>query len=344
LAIYFRGELQMISHFGSCAKSVALAGFLLIGLNANSANAQLCGQLAGVNFTENFNTLAATGSTLLPNGFEFAFVKSSGLSYTADNGSTSTANTYSYGATGNTDRALGELTSSNVSTTIGACFTNNTNHAITSFLIGYTGEEWRLGVADTTVDTLHFEYSTNATSITAGTFISVTQLDFDTPANSGAGTKDGNVATNRTVFAPFAITPAAVIQPEATFYIHWLSENISGANDGLAIDDFSIGTALAPGVAADYNENGVVDAADYVIWRKTLNQSVTIPNDITPGTVVQQDYTEWLQRFGITASLNDASAAMASVSVPEPAALLALISATTASIVLRRLPRSVRTY
>src|SRR3954471_1960233 len=125
--------------------------------NVNRCAAQLCAQLSGVNFTENFNTLAATGSAQLPNSFEFDFVKSSGLSYTADNGSTSAANTYSYGATGSTDRALGELTSSNVTTTIGACFTNNTNHALTSFLIGYSGEEWRLGVADSTLDKLRFE-------------------------------------------------------------------------------------------------------------------------------------------------------------------------------------------
>jgi len=44
----------------------------------------------------------------------------------------------------------------------------------------------------------------------------------------------------------------------------------------LAIDDFSIGIALAPRVAGDYNNNGIVDAADYVVWRERLNQAVTI--------------------------------------------------------------------
>src|SRR3954464_15942670 len=161
-----------------CALRRLILGAVLLTCvaNVNRCAAQLCGQLSGVNFTENFNTLAATGSTTLPNSFEFAYVKSSGLSYTADNGSTATANTYSYGTTGSTDRALGELTSISVSTTVGACFTNNTNHAFSSLLIGYTGEEWRLGVADSTFDKLHFEYSTNATSITAGTWIAVTDL------------------------------------------------------------------------------------------------------------------------------------------------------------------------
>jgi hypothetical protein len=299
LRLLLRGALSSVRF---TVTQLILGAVLLVCMaNVNRCAAQLCGQLSGVNFTENFNSLAASGATnSLPNSFEFAFVKSSGLGYAADNGSLSTANAYSYGTTGSSDRALGELTSSSQATTIGACFTNNTNHAITSFIIGYTGEEWRLGVADVTVDRLDFQFSTDASAINSGTYLNVDELDFTTPANSGAGSKDGNTAANRTVFAPTAITPAAPIQPEKTFYIRWLPSNISGENDGLAIDDFSIGTSLAPGVAGDYNNNGAVDAGDYVAWRKRLNQSVTIPNDITPGTVVPQDYVEWQNRFGKT--------------------------------------------
>src|SRR5690242_18476471 len=112
----------MSSRFcNTCRLAFAIAAFFAAMLSGNFANSQLCGQLAGVNFTENFNSLAISGNTnSLPNGFEFAFVKSSGLGYAADNGSLSTANAYSYGTTGNFDRALGELTGS-VATTIGAC-------------------------------------------------------------------------------------------------------------------------------------------------------------------------------------------------------------------------------
>ena len=284
-----------------------------------NCSAQLCGQLSGVNFSQNFNTLATSGSNnTLPNGFEFAFNESPGnLTYAADNGSSPSGDTYSYGSTGSSDRALGELTSGTAQSTVGACFTNNTNHAITSLIIGYTGEEWRLGVADGTVDRLDFQFSTDAVSLTSGTYIDVNALDFTTPVNSAAGAKDGNAAANRTVFAPLAITPAAPIQPEMTFYIRWLPSNISGANDGLAIDDFSIGTTLAPGVGGDYNNNGVVDVGDYVIWRKRLNQAVTIANDITPGTVVAQDYIEWRNRFGKTTFDFGAGAG---ANIPEPAA------------------------
>jgi hypothetical protein len=120
------------------------------------------------------------------------------------------------------------------------------------------------------------------------------------------------------------------IQPEKTFYIHWLSSNISGANDGLAIDDFSIGTTLALGIAGDYNNNGVVDAADYPVWRKRFNQATTIPNDITPGTVVAQDYIEWQNRFGKTTFEFGAGS-----SIPEPATTFLAVTLISAALLPR---------
>ena len=43
-------------------------------------------------------------------------------------------------------------------------------------------------------------------------------------------------------------------------------------------DDFSL-TAVIAGVPGDYNGNGIVDAGDYVLWRK----GGTLQNDPTPG-------------------------------------------------------------
>jgi hypothetical protein len=303
---------------------IVAAAFLFLVLTLREAKAQLCAQLGGTNFSESFNTLAASGSVQLSNTFEFAFIEAGGdIAYTANNGSNSTGDTYSFGANGSSDRALGEITSPTVHTTIGACFTNNSNHAITSFLISYTGEQWRSGSAGGAFDRLDFGFSTDAIAIGSGTYITVNELDFTTPNNGAAvGQLDGNAAANRTVFAPTAITPAAPIQPEATFYIRWSPVEISGGNDGLAIDDFTMGAAFAPGLAGDYNANGTVDAADYVVWRNNLNQAVTIPNDITPGTVVAQDFIEWQNRFGFPFGPFGASTA-----VPEPATVLLALAA-----------------
>jgi hypothetical protein len=294
------------------------------------SSAQLCGQLAGVNISENFNTLAASGSsTVVPSGFNFIEAGAGGtLTYSADNGNNSAADTYSYGTTGSTDRAFGEITSSSSQTTIGACFVNNTNHPISSFLVGYTGEEWRLA-ATGTVDRLDFQYSVDADSLISGTYIDVDALDFNTPDNVTPGPKNGNMA--HTIILPFAVTPADPIQPERVFYIRWRPLLIAGTNtnDGLAIDDFIIGAVYAPGLAGDYNNNGVVDAADYTVWRDHLNAPFNMANDITPGTVIQQDLQEWKDRFGKNSVSFGAGA-------PEPATWLLLGSSSIALVLKRR--------
>jgi hypothetical protein len=53
-------------------------------------------------------------------------------------------------------------------------------------------------------------------------------------------------------------------------------------------------------LAGDYNNNGTVGAADYIVWRKSLGSSVLLPNDTTPGSVTQLDYNVWRANFGRT--------------------------------------------
>lgn len=51
--------------------------------------------------------------------------------------------------------------------------------------------------------------------------------------------------------------------------------------------------------SGDYNNNGVVDGADYVVWRNASSTAV-LPNDVTPGTVNASDYTVFRSNFGST--------------------------------------------
>jgi hypothetical protein len=93
---------------------------------------------------------------------------------------------------------------------------------------------------------------------------------------------------------------------DSNFYFAWVS-----FTDPLA--------PAATGIPGDYNANGTVDAADYVLWRDNLNGSVTLPNDSTPGTVTQEDYTVWRTNFGTSAG---AGAGVVEGSVPEPSSLV----------------------
>jgi hypothetical protein len=93
---------------------------------------------------------------------------------------------------------------------------------------------------------------------------------------------------------------------DSNFYFAWI--------------DFANPLAPAPaGILGDYNANGTVDAADYVLWRDNLNGNVTLPNDSTPGTVSQEDYTVWRANFGMSAG---AGASAAAGSIPEPTSLV----------------------
>src|SRR5690348_16864726 len=99
---------------------------------------------------ENFDSLASTGTTgtVLPAGWAIAESgTAANTSYGVGTGSLNTGNTYSFGATNSTDRALGSLLSGSLSPSFGASFTNTTGQAITSLDVSYLGEQWRLGTA-----------------------------------------------------------------------------------------------------------------------------------------------------------------------------------------------------
>ncbi|MFN8470018.1 MAG: ExeM/NucH family extracellular endonuclease [Caldilineaceae bacterium] len=207
----------------------------------------------GTAYTQDFNTLASSGTanTTVPVGWEFSESgTNANTTYRAGTGSDNTGDTYSFGANGNSERAFGGLRSGNLVPLIGAQFTNNSGSTIVSLAITYTGEQWRLGQNTTgrAADRLDFQLSTNATSITTGTWTDSDSLDFSSPVVAGTvGALDGNVTPNRTAIS-FTIT-GLNIQNGASFWLRWAdSDLIPGADDGLSVDDFSL---TPQGVVAD---------------------------------------------------------------------------------------------
>jgi hypothetical protein len=80
--------------------------------------------------------------------------------------------------------------------------------------------------------------------------------------------------------------------------------------------------AAAAGLPGDFNDDGKVDAADYVRWRMNTANG-TLPND--NGLATQADrFSLWRANFGNTAG-SGSGATASSNRVPEPASALTLI-------------------
>jgi len=89
---------------------------------------------------------------------------------------------------------------------------------------------------------------------------------------------------------------------------------------------------LQTALDGDYNHNGVVDAADYTVWRNTsgMNGAGLAADGNGDNMVNQLDYTYWKTRFGNTAS-GGGSSAIGGTNVPEPATALAACVACLAA-------------
>jgi hypothetical protein len=86
-----------------------------------------------------------------------------------------------------------------------------------------------------------------------------------------------------------------------------------------------IGPAPA-GVPGDYNNNGAVDAADYVVWRNggPLQNEVA---GVSPGEVTAEDFAAWRERFGNGTPAPAGGSALSASAVPEPGTFVYLVAA-----------------
>ncbi|WP_146590548.1 beta strand repeat-containing protein [Posidoniimonas polymericola] len=116
-----------------------------------------------------------------------------------------------------------------------------------------------------------------------------------------------------------------------------------GVSGVFATEDFS-GAPLDPGLqwnvvynptnvvlevvnllAGDYNNDGVVDAADYTVWRDNEGLAISLPNEtVTPGMVDGDDYNAWRANYGAVAA---SPAPVAAAAAPEPMACTLLLAA-----------------
>lgn len=102
-----------------------------------------------------------------------------------------------------------------------------------------------------------------------------------------------------------------------------------------------ITTYIPSFLAGDYNMSGIVDAADYDVWRSNFGNA-TIANRApnATGPVGAADFTVWRANLGHTVSTAAGATLSAEATVPEPTSHLALFVATSLTGLARpRRPR-----
>jgi hypothetical protein len=100
---------------------------------------------------------------------------------------------------------------------------------------------------------------------------------------------------------------------------------------GGLVGHFSTYSFLAVTLPGDFNHDGIVDAADYVVWRKT------------DGT--QEGYDRWRSNFGAQSlAIGLASGTSANTAIPEPNCAVMLVTAAAAFAAARRSGFSVNLF
>jgi len=231
---------------------------------------------------QDFNTLATSGltNTTLPAGWAFAETgANANTTYRAGDGTgaTPSGDTYSLGTGTDVDRAFGGILSGSLSPVVGAQLQNTSGGTLSSILIAYTGEQWRLGTTGRT-DRMDFEYSLDATSLTSGTWTAVDALDFNAPNSMGTvGGLDGNAPANRVAIS--STVSGLNWTAGGMLWIRWVDAAVTGADDALGIDDVVFGSPVdnpptfVGSVPADLATNVAFDA-NIVL---TFSESVTVP-------------------------------------------------------------------
>jgi hypothetical protein len=173
-------------------------------------------------------------------------------------GSSGTGSFYSFGTSGSTERALGDVGANTLAPDgqtgndagnlyIALRLSNNSGQTLDSFTLNFTGEQWR-DSGTSTPETMTLGWSTTAAAVSdpSALFNNVAALAWTSPtATATAGALDGNAAANRVVLAPVTVTGLNWL-PGTDLWLRWTDPQLSGKTDeGMSIDDLSFSADIA---------------------------------------------------------------------------------------------------
>ncbi len=172
-------------------------------------------------------------------------------------------------------------------------------------------------------------------------------IGFGVPSTdpSEVGRGEGIVQSFAYIRNTFAEQTTAGPPPRSTFFPRQVGAfTLTPQNGTLGLKGVSYGYDVTFGITpippGDYNKNGVVDAADYVLWRKG-----DLAADSNGDAVIDQtDYDFWRANFG-NPNPPGAGAGLSNTAVPEPTALTLVAMGLLAACLGRRskLPRAQTT-
>lgn len=169
----------------------------------------------------------------------------------------------SFGLSGSSERALGFVPTGQARPSFGVILENTSDVTYTSVQISFAGEQWRAG--DPNIENLiEFFHGTGSSILDAQTL--VPELTFNAPYLSGAINNaglDGDAPANREVLS--AEITGLSWGPGQTLALRWKTNELSGQDNGLAIDDLVVTGIEGGGDPADLNGDGVVDFSDLLI-------------------------------------------------------------------------------
>ncbi|HEU0009546.1 MAG TPA: endonuclease/exonuclease/phosphatase family protein [Verrucomicrobiae bacterium] len=227
-------------------RAALLVWAILVG---PSAPAQIL--MSGGTYSQDFDSLATNGAgiawaenlTLAGWYASRSAAPQEVLDYAAATGSSTTGSLYSFGSSGSAERALGSLASgSQGHFAYGVRFVNDTGVDRTSFVVSYTGEQWR--VANASVQTLGFSYQvgtflTNADARNLQSWITFPALHFRSPTTNGIQALNGNQPTNRFAFINISLN-GLVVPAGQELFLRWFDTEDAESDDGLGVDDLTV--------------------------------------------------------------------------------------------------------
>lgn len=247
---------------------MALKTFSFIfGAAAVAAVAGAQVSFTGLALTEDFNSLASATSPFsatvgtqaaIPGlstwrGAKIAGSGATAMPWVTDDGTSNTGGLRNSGATSASDRALGSLGSGSNTPAFGVEIVNNAANAIDSFVLTFSGEQYRSSTSIANV--LTFAYGFSGGTATSSNFLSSASLTNDATGNvlGQAAVASNGIISPAANLGSYTVTISNINVPVGgSIFFRWQDVDNTGSDASLAIDDlrFTATTVPTPGSAA----------------------------------------------------------------------------------------------